>query len=557
MRPPKANTGSTRNNTLTGEPDDPAAAQLGQSGGDEDGFAKGHITVRMYRDILGDCFLLRFPDGEKTVHMLIDFGILQGMPKAKERARRIMTDIVSVTDVIDILVVTHEHVDHLSGFYHARDIFEPVTVKELWLAWTEDPRDDQANRLRQGRKTAMALLEKSYNAFAARGFAQEANLEEDQGEDGGKHTSPLDGLRNVMSFSGIGPSSLGATAAATTAGILSDLKAKAQSVRYLEPGQDVFALAGLSYVKTYVMGPPRDDVLLRKSDPSKAKPEVYTLSADSHDGYFLSTAVSLMEEDVLLDADARQKLKLSLPFGFKNLIALDPKSKTIGAQQDPIGQETFLKRYNNPEDEWRRVDVDWLWASETIALKLDSDTNNTSLVLALEIGAGSDSRVILFPGDAQVGNWLSWSTYVWPKSKKPLDEGVATSQSLLGKTVLYKVGHHASHNATLREQGLELMTHRDLVAMIPVQQEFANKSKHWNMPFPSLLKRLEEKTLGRVIRADRAKSDLQAPATDAGADMAGQLTPQEWAGFLANLREISDEEGPVALEYRLAAPAIV
>ncbi|NEJ11029.1 hypothetical protein GR238_37640, partial [Rhizobium leguminosarum] len=229
--------------------------------------------------------------------------------------------------------------------------FDPVTVKELWLAWTEDPRDDQANRLRQGRKTAMALLEKSYHAFAARGFAQEADLEEDQGEDGGKHTSPLDGLRNVMSFSGIGPSSLGAAAAATTAGILNDLKAKAQSVRYLEPGQDVFALAGLSYVKTYVMGPPRDDVLLRKSDPSKAKPEVYALSADSHDGYFLSTAVSLMEEDVVLDADARQKLKLSLPFGFKSLIAIDPKSGTVGAQQDPIAQQTFLERYNNPEDE--------------------------------------------------------------------------------------------------------------------------------------------------------------------------------------------------------------
>ncbi|MGO7036167.1 hypothetical protein ACCT19_35855 [Rhizobium ruizarguesonis] len=122
--------------------------------------------------------------------------------------------------------------------------------------------------------------------------------------------------------------------------------------------------------------------------------------------------------------------------------------------------------------------------------------------------------------------------------------------------MLYKVGHHASHNATLREQGLELMTHRDLVAMIPVQQEFANKSKHWNMPFPSLLKRLEEKTFGRVIRADRAKSDLHAPATNGDADAAG-LTPQEWAGFLSNLREISDLEGPVALEYRLPTPVIV
>jgi hypothetical protein len=41
-----------------------------------------------------------------------------------------------------------------------------------------------------------------------------------------------------------------------------------------------------------------------------------------------------------------------------------------------------------------------------LALQLDSDTNNTSLVLAFELG--KSGRVLLFPGDAQVGNWLSW-----------------------------------------------------------------------------------------------------------------------------------------------------
>ena len=41
-----------------------------------------------------------------------------------------------------------------------------------------------------------------------------------------------------------------------------------------------------------------------------------------------------------------------------------------------------------------------------LALQLDSDTNNTSLVLAIELIASG--RVLLFPGDAQVGNWLSW-----------------------------------------------------------------------------------------------------------------------------------------------------
>ena len=500
------------------------------------------ISVRMYRDILGDCFLLRFPDRGRTVHMLIDFGIIQGMPDAKRRAQRIMADIASVTGTIDILVVTHEHVDHLSGFYHARELFQPIEVKELWLAWTEDPRDDDATKLRQARKKALTLLEKSYNAFAARGYAEKSS------EPGSVRSSPLDGLRNVMAFAGIGPSSLGASSEATTGGILKALTVKAKKVRYLEPGEDVFALAGLPYVKTYVMGPPRDKRLLRKSSPSKANPEVYALNGAGGDDYLLAAAVGLEDDTVVLDADAIQKLKMSLPFGFKNLVALDGKSATIGAQQDTVEQATFLTRYGQVQDEWRRIDIDWLWASETIALKLDSDTNNTSLVLAFEIGEGKDSRVLLFPGDAQVGNWLSWSNYVWPRGRASGEDGAITSTVLLEKTVLYKVGHHASHNATLREQGLELMTHKELVAMIPVHQKFANESKHWNMPFPSLLQRLEEKTRGRVIRADRGKAEMN-PVVDT-TDSAGR----EWENFLSNLVEISDAVGPLALEYRLALP---
>jgi hypothetical protein len=34
------------------------------------------------------------------------------------------------------------------------------------------------------------------------------------------------------------------------------------------------------------------------------------------------------------------------------------------------------------------------------------------------------------------------------------------AEDLLERTVLYKVGHHASHNATLRQKGLELMKGR-------------------------------------------------------------------------------------------------
>ena len=55
--------------------------------------------------------------------------------------------------------------------------------------------------------------------------------------------------------------------------------------------------------------------------------------------------------------------------------------------------------------DWRRIDGDWAAGAAAFALQLDSDTNNTSLALAFELPGG---RVLLFPGDAQVGNWESW-----------------------------------------------------------------------------------------------------------------------------------------------------
>ena len=89
------------------------------------------------------------------------------------------------------------------------------------------------------------------------------------------------------------------------------------------------------------------------------------------------------------------------------------------------------------------IDRDWLRAAEQLALKLDSDTNNTSLVLAFVIGEGEDRRVMLFPGDAQVGNWESWQQYIWPKGSKRGEPASVDITELLAATVLYKVGHHA------------------------------------------------------------------------------------------------------------------
>jgi hypothetical protein len=155
--------------------------------------------------------------------------------------------------------------------------------------------------------------------------------------------------------------------------------------------------------------------------------------------------------------------------------------------------------WNAPGQEWRKIDADWATAAEAVALALDKHTNNTSLALAFEMTASG--KVLLFPGDAQVGNWLSWHEREWRIGKGPAEQ-VVKGPALLARTVFYKVAHHGSHNATLRDKGLELMTHPDLVAFIPVRVAEARKNRWFEMPFVKLVGRLKEKTRGRVVLSD-------------------------------------------------------
>jgi hypothetical protein len=145
----------------------------------------------------------------------------------------------------------------------------------------------------------------------------------------------------------------------------------------------------------------------------------------------------------------------------------------------------------------RQIDNDWLSAAGPLALKLDSDTNNTSLVLAFDL---PDGTAMLFAADAQVGNWLSWHTHDY------VDETGKThkAEQILNRTRFYKVGHHGSHNATLDKQGLAMMTRDDLVAAIPTDEELGKKQGGgWQMPNPRVKAVLLERTKGRIMRNDR------------------------------------------------------
>ena len=142
---------------------------------------------------------------------------------------------------------------------------------------------------------------------------------------------------------------------------------------------------------------------------------------------------------------------------------------------------------------WRSIDAPWLGGSEELALQLDNMTNNTSLVLAIELRGGD---VLLFVADAQVGNWLSWQDLSWT-----VDGKTVSGPDLLKRSIFYKVGHHGSHNATLREKGLDMMSSLQM-AFIPVDHEMAVKKRWGRMPLPDIVSELRKKTNDRVFRID-------------------------------------------------------
>lgn len=427
----------------------------------------GGCAVRMYRQGLGDCFLLAFADlegGQKR--LLIDCGVLVGTKDARQRMQAVVGDIRQATGGrLDILVVTHEHWDHVSGFVQARKEFERLEIGQVWLAWTEDENDPLARELRERHRSALRAL----------GLAQTRWRKAHPEADSGLSAR----VEALLGFYGPGLATQGGS---LTQDAMDWVKDRHPQPIYLKPGGEPAVIPGLEGPRFYVLGPPLDPKLIYKGDPAKGSGEVYL--GDLSQGW-----PGLQFGVLEAEAGAAEPPP---PF--------NPAYRFWG---DAPHRMQIEDRYRS--EPWRTIDQDYLDAVGQLALMLDNHTNNTSLALAIELSSGGP--VLLFPGDAQRGNWSSWEAVRWTGAGAG-----TTAQDLLGRTVLYKVGHHGSHNATARGLGLELMNHPGLAALIPVDRETAAQ-KRWQMPYPPLFRRLLERTGGRLLLSDRGwEVDPAAPA---------------------------------------------
>src|SRR5688572_14199280 len=105
---------------------------------------KASAKIRMFRlHELGDCFLVTFSAGAHQSNLLIDCGSFRNDVKAKDRLEEIVEGIKDTLGgkPLDVVVGTHQHNDHVSGFYHFGDEFrDNIGVNQVWLSWLDDPR---------------------------------------------------------------------------------------------------------------------------------------------------------------------------------------------------------------------------------------------------------------------------------------------------------------------------------------------------------------------------------------------------------------------------------
>jgi len=463
------------------------------------------VNIRMYRPGLGDCFLLTFKgSNNERRYMLIDCGVLQKTANQESRLGKIIQDIREQTEgsngnrgKLHIVVATHEHVDHISGFVmHNTRFQEEFDIEEVWLAWTENKQDPQvAESYSSVRDTPLEALRETLSMFDD---VPDADIPQS-----------IKKIKKLFEF--------------VADGGMDSLRSLGRRLNYLRPNTDphlgptnVIAREDFGGVRFHVLGPPEDPKFLEKGDLPKNKNQIY-LGQPINQATALTAALLKFGKQStfksISELEVDELYELCLPFDHTQAIPI------AEAQQDKffIEHYGFSEGPSNEAPDWRRINDDWLEAGSQLALDLDDHTNNTSLVLAIELSPGG--KVLLFPGDAQHGNWLSWAK-------------TANGTNLLQRTVFYKVGHHGSNNATLVPGGLDQMLDGGLVAMIPVDPV---RQPNYKMPNKALKMRLLSQTKGRVIQACEGIGSAEpCPGVDfkPPAEKPADMSPGEWDQFI-------------------------
>jgi hypothetical protein len=144
------------------------------------------LLIRVFDVGLGDCIYCRVPKAHaegRDFHILIDCGTLSGtdyLSMAIENLKPLLP-LIKGKHHVDLLVVTHEHKDHMVGF--GMDIWDDFSFGAIWMNAAMDPKHREAEKARK------------LHSFATGAMAQALRLNLRLGPD-------LMELANVMALNG-------------------------------------------------------------------------------------------------------------------------------------------------------------------------------------------------------------------------------------------------------------------------------------------------------------------------------------------------------------------
>ena len=353
--------------------------------------APEHVRIRSYNVGFGDSFLLTFSYARgKARHILIDFGSTKpsssGPSTLLPIAEKIREDCGGT---LDMVVATHRHADHISGFGgKPGEVIASMQPELVVQPWTEDP-----------------ALQPDARAPA-----------------------------------GAGGTSLRARGAVSH---LSDLQALAAAVLRQVPKLE----AAKSIPKTLAaqirfLGETniKNEAAVRNLMTMGKKPPLYaSFGTKLPVGRLLpGVRIDVLGPPTLRESSAISAERSTDPDEFWHLAAGSVRAarRTTGRPR-PIFPRAPVATRIPQEARWLIPQIDRMRAEEMLAIVriLDSVLNNTSLILVFRVG---DSD-LLFPGDAQIENW-SYALFT-AKDKDAIRKRLASAR-------FYKVGHHGSLNAT-------------------------------------------------------------------------------------------------------------
>lgn len=350
------------------------------------------LTLRAYEVGFGDCFLLTFHYAGNTRdrNILIDFGSTHRPHELpKNQMVRIAKDIKKVcnNNRLDAVVATHRHKDHISGFAPKKNgkgsgnIIASLNPRVVIQPWTEHPRAplDAQSAPTQWRSSRAVTSTLDWMQDCAGAIAEEA-----------ERLGRRWGAANPETLSFLGENNVKNKAA-----VKNLMKMGPRSGhRYVHYGSKSGLEKILPGVTTRVLGPPN----LKQTKKIRKQ-------RTKDDAEFWHLQASAMKKFVQQEKPLFPKAEASS--------RKPPYARWLTARMNRMRGEQLFQ----------------------IATLLDKQLNNTSVILLFEVG----SKKFLFPGDAQLENWM-YALRDAPEKKSNLRR--------LANVDLYKVGHHGSLNAT-------------------------------------------------------------------------------------------------------------